>query len=109
MAQTELKNIERKVGVIGDNRCGCGATHITGTDLFVGDWVAFNSIDSSGADVVLDFKVAAYGDATVVDWEGFEADVSISGRFNQQSLIYGNFTQIRLVSGGPILAYKRCK
>ena len=104
MAQTELKNIERKVGVIGDNRCGCGATHITGTDLFVGDWVAVQVLGAS-TDNVLDYAHAS--GATVVDWE-WSADLTLSTKAAGQ-IYYGNFSQIRLVSGSGLLAYKRCK
>jgi len=104
MAQTELKNIERKVGMTGDNRCGCGATMITGTDLFVDDWVAVSN-PSALTTAVLDYAHAS--GATVVDWEGFSADHSIEAKLLGR-LFYGNFSQIRLTAGA-LIAYKRCK
>ena len=104
MAQTELKILKTKIGEIGNNRCGCGATVITGTDLFVGDWIAVQVLAAS-YDPVLDYAHAS--GATVVDWE-WSGDLTLSTKASGQ-IYYGNFSQIRLASGSDLLAYKRCK
>jgi len=110
MAITELTRIDKSIRIGNTNlpSLGCGATIIDDLLTHTGDWVAIMSYDS--ANVVLDYKVTTYGDATVVDWENFTADMnlkaaSVAGNFQP---IYGNFTSIRL-TGGKILAYNRCR
>ena len=105
MAQTELKNIERKVGVTGDNRCGCGATMISGTTRYIGDLVAIQNLDPATT-ATLDYAVVGYGDATVVDWE-WSGDINMDLRI-AGTVVYGNFSAIKLTVG-KLIAYKRCK